>query len=281
MMRKKCKDNPNIGLSFLYNTYIGRLILTPLVKSKFVSNIVGKYMDSFLSKIIIKPFIKANNINMDDYVKCKYKSFNDFFIRKIKKEKRKVDMRQNSFISPCDAKLTYYKINQNLTFKVKNSTYTLESLINDNKLCKKYKDGLVLVFRLSPDDYHRYIFIDDGIIINNYKIDGFFHTVNPVSYDKFKVFKENTRECTYIKTNNFKNIIQIEVGALLVGKINNKIINGNIKKGLEKGYFMYGGSTVILIVKENILKVDKDILKNSLSGFETCVKLGEKIAKKL
>ena len=281
MMRKKCKDNPNIGLSFLYNTYIGRLILTPLVKSKFVSNIVGKYMDSFLSKIIIKPFIKANNINMDDYVKCKYKSFNDFFIRKIKKEKRKVDMRQNSFISPCDAKLTYYKINQNLTFKVKNSTYTLESLINDNKLCKKYKDGLVLVFRLSPDDYHRYIFIDDGIIINNYKIDGFFHTVNPVSYDKFKVFKENTRECTYIKTNNFKNIIQIEVGALLVGKINNKIINGNIKKGLEKGYFMYGGSTIILVLEKNTIKLDKEILDNSKNGYETCVKCGEKIGKKL
>lgn len=280
-MRKKCKGNPSIGLSFLYNTYIGRLILTPLVKSKFVSYIVGKYMDSFLSKIIIKPFIKANNINIDDYEKCKYKSFNDFFIRKIKKEKRKVDMNESSFISPCDAKLTCYKINKNITFKIKNSTYTLESLINNNKLCKRYKDGLVLVFRLSPDDYHRYIFIDDGIIINNYKINGFFHTVNPISYDKFKVFKENTRECTYIKTNNFKNIIQIEVGALLVGKINNKVINGNVKKGLEKGYFMYGGSTIILVLEKDTIRLDKDILNNSINGYETFVKCGEKIGKKL
>lgn len=280
-MRKKCKDNPNIGLSFLYNTYIGRLILTPLVKSRFVSSVVGKYMDSFLSKIIIKPFIKANNVNMNDYIKCKYRCFNDFFIRKIKEEKRKIDMNNNSFVSPCDSKLTYYKINKDLTFKVKNSIYSLESLINDSKLSKKYKDGTLLVFRLSPDDYHRYIFIDDGTILNNYKINGFFHTVNPVSYDKFRVFKENTRECTYIKTKNFKSIIQIEVGALLVGKINNKIVNGDIKRGMEKGYFMYGGSTIILVLEKDTIKLDKEILRNSINSYETCVKCGEKIGKKL
>ena len=74
------------------------------------------------------------------------------------------DKRKNMFISPCDAKLTYYKINNNLKFKVKNSTYTLQSLINDNKMALKYKDGVLLVFRLSPDDYHRYIFTDDGIM---------------------------------------------------------------------------------------------------------------------
>ena len=36
-MRKVYKGNPNIGLSFLYNTHLGRIILKPLVKSKFVS----------------------------------------------------------------------------------------------------------------------------------------------------------------------------------------------------------------------------------------------------
>lgn len=280
-MRKVCKDNPGFGLSFLYNNAIGRIILMPLVKSSFVSNIVGKYMDSFLSKIIIKPFIKSNNINMDDYKETKYKCFNDFFIRQIKEEKRPYDKRKNMFISPCDAKLTYYKINNNLKFKVKNSTYTLQSLINDNKMALKYKDGVLLVFRLSPDDYHRYIFTDDGIILNNYKINGFFNTVNPIVYDKYKVFKENTRECTFIKTNNFKDIIQIEVGALLVGKINNKVTSGVVSKGMEKGYFMYGGSTIIIVLEKDAVMLDKEIIDNSKKGYETCVKCGEKIGKKL
>ena len=238
-------------------------------------------MDSFLSKIIIKPFIKSNNINMDDYKETKYKCFNDFFIRQIKEEKRPYDKRKNMFISPCDAKLTYYKINNNLKFKVKNSTYTLQSLINDNKMALKYKDGILLVFRLSPDDYHRYIFTDDGIILNNYKINGFFNTVNPIVYDKYKVFKENTRECTFIKTNNFNDIIQIEVGALLVGKINNKVTSGVVSKGMEKGYFMYGGSTIIIVLEKDAVMLDKEIIDNSKKGYETCVKCGEKIGKKL
>ena len=88
------------------------------------------------------------------------------------------------------------------------------------------------------------------------------------------------KECSILDTKEFDKIIYIEVGALLVGKIVNNDLD-TFKRWDEKGYFMYGGSTVILIVKENILKVDKDILKNSLGGFETCVKLGEKIAKKL
>ena len=80
-MRKICKDNPNKGLSFLYNTYVGRIILKPLVKSKFISALTGKFMDSSISKFMIKPFIKSHNIKIDEYVNKKYHSFNDFFIR--------------------------------------------------------------------------------------------------------------------------------------------------------------------------------------------------------
>ena len=83
-MRKVYKGNPNIGLSFLYNTHLGRIILKPLVKSKFVSHLSGKFMDSSLSKIMISSFVKKNNIDLSIYEKDKFDSFNDFFTRKIK-----------------------------------------------------------------------------------------------------------------------------------------------------------------------------------------------------
>lgn len=280
MRMKIDNDNSNKVLSFLYNTRIGRLLLKPLVATNKVSNLSSYILNSKISCIIIKPFIKKNNIIMDDYEDKKYKSFNDFFIRKIKVGKRKFDMDKNSFISPCDSNLTVYKIDSNMTFKVKNSIYDLSSLIKDEKIAGEFINGYAFVFRLSPSNYHRYYFIDNGRLLKNYKIDGFFHTVNPVIYDKFKVFKENSRECSYIKTDNFDNLMYIEVGALLVGKIvNHKILN--FKKASEKGYFMYGGSTVIVLVKNNVIKVDKDILLNSKNGYETCVKLGEKIGKKI
>ena len=280
-MKTVKKDNPNKGLSFLYNTYLGRIILKPLVKNKLFSNVVASFMNSKLSKIMVKPFIKKHNINMDEFVKEDYNCFNDFFIRKIKKEARDIDKDKKSFISPCDSKLTCYKITKDLVFNVKNSTYSISSITKDDNISDYFKDGYALVFRLSPDDYHRYIFLDDGKIINNYKINGKYHSVNPVSYDKFKVFKENTRECTLMKCKNFNNIMYIEVGALLVGKINNIKKSGTFKRAEEKGYFMYGGSTIVVLVGKNIVKMDKKIIINSLKNIETSVKCGEKIGEKI
>ncbi len=280
-MRKIVKDNPNKGLSFLYNTAAGRIILNPIVKSKFISYMVGKFMDSKISKILINSFIKNHNINMEEYETKTYSSFNDFFIRNIKIGKRPIDKNKNHFIAPCDSKLTCYKINKELTFKVKNSTYNVETIVNDKKISKLYNGGYALIFRLSPEDYHHYAFSDGGVIINNYKIAGKFHTVNPIVYDKFEVFKENTRECTLIDSINFGKMIYIEVGALLVGKIKNIILNGKVRKGQEKGYFMYGGSTVVILIEKDKIIIDKDIISNSSKGLETCVKYGEKIGKKL
>lgn len=279
-MRKICKDNPNKGLSFLYNTYVGRIILKPLVKSKFISALTGKFMDSSISKFMIKPFIKSHNIKMEEYITKKYNSFNDFFIRNIKKEARLINGNKNALIAPCDSKLTCYKITKDLKFNVKNSTYSVSSLINDENVANAFNEGYALVFRLSPEDYHHYLFCDDGIIINNYKIDGKYHSVNPIVYDNYKVFRENTRECTLIKANNFKNIMYVEVGALLVGKICNIKKQGKFKKGEEKGYFMYGGSTVILLIQKDVALIDDEIIKNSNKNIETCVKCGEKIGEK-
>lgn len=276
-MRKKAKNNPSLGLSFLYCTKIGRIILKVIVLNSFIPKMVGKFMDSSISRIIIRPFIKTYKMSLDDYESVKYSNFNDFFTRKIKKEKRIIAMNQEHFIAPCDSKLTCYCISDNLTFKVKQSVYSVSSIIKDNNLSKKFDGGVVMVFRLSPNDYHRYCFIDEGKIINNYKISGFFHTVNPIAYDKYNVFKENTRECTYLNTKNFGDIMQIEVGALLVGKIKNIKSSGKFYKGEEKGFFMYGGSTIILILEKDKIIVDYEIEKNSLNGYETYVKYGEKI----
>ena len=73
----------NTFLSFLYNTLLGRIILKLFISKPF-SKIIGLYLNSKLSTIRIKRFIKNNNINIKEYENKKYTSFNDFFIRKIK-----------------------------------------------------------------------------------------------------------------------------------------------------------------------------------------------------
>lgn len=273
-------DEKNKSLNFLYNNFFGRIILKIAIL-KPITCFGGFYMNSFFSKYKINSFIRKNNIDMSDYPKIKYKSFNDFFIRKIKKDKRLVTKNKDILISPADSKLTIYKINNETILNIKNSQYSIKEIIKDDNLSNYYQNGYALVFRLAPSDYHHYCFIDDGSVLNNKKIKGVFHTVNPIVYDKYKVFAQNSREVTLLDTKNFDRVTYVEVGALMVGKINNIENISSFKKGDEKGYFCFGGSTIVLLFKENIVELDKDIISNSKKGIETQIKFGERIGKKI
>lgn len=257
-------------LSFLYNCFIGRFLLK-IFTTKTVANIYRFYITSVFSKIKIKKFIKKNNIDMTMYEEKKYKSFNDFFIRKIKKNKRILD---KGFISPCDAKLSVYKISEDLSLNIKNSIYTLDELVLEN--VDDFKDGYCLVYRLCVDDYHRYIYPFDGSVIKTKHILGRLHTVQPIALKKYKVFKENDREVTLVKSKKYDDIYIIEVGAMMIGKIvNDKKIN--FKKGDEKGHFEFGGSTIIYLLKKDTVKINETIINNSKNDIETIVKMGNNL----
>lgn len=265
-------------LSFFYNTLIGRILLK-ICTMKFISDIAGRYMNSRLSKYKIKKFIKDNKIKITDYEKTNYNSFNEFFTRKIISIKRPINMTKTAFISPCDSKLSVYTISDDLTLYIKDSYYTIDTII-DKKILKEYKEGYALVFRLSPTDYHRYCYIDSGYQEKNNKIKGILHTVQPIALKRYNFYKTNTREWTILHTNNFDEVVHIEIGAMAIGKIKNEHENYIFKKGEEKGYFEFGGSTIVLLVKKGIINIDEDILENSKNNIETYVKYGEKIGKK-
>ena len=258
------KEKTNKLLSIMYNTIMGRFFLK-IATTKIVANIYSVYMNSNFSRKKIKKFIKKNNINMEDYKEKNYTSFNDFFIREIKEDKRKIE---DNLIAVCDSKLSVYKIDENSKFNIKNSIYTVKELIGENK---KYK--YALIFRLCVDDYHHYIFPDDGEVIETKHIDGILHTVQPIALKKYKVFHENARDITFLKCNNLGDVCYIEVGALMIGKIVN-LKKNKFKKGEEKGHFEFGGSTVIMLINKDI-DLNKKILENSEKDIETIVKMGQ------
>lgn len=258
------------ALKFLYNNALGRIILK-IVILPVTSKISGVFNNSKLSKSKIEKFIKTNKIDMSEFEKQKYKSFNDFFTRQ--KSNVEICKDKKSFISPADSKLLLYKITNDLKVKIKDSEYLLKDLVGESDL-EEFSNGNCLVFRLSVDDYHRYCFVDNGSIKSSYSIKGKLHTVSSISKD-YKIYKENSRVCSFLKTENFDEIIMIEVGALLVGKIKNHNIQ-KFKKGQEKGYFELGGSTIVILTKDNI-KIDEDIIQYSNKNIETKVKYGERI----
>lgn len=270
------KDGQDKLLAALYGSAPGRLLLKPLT-APALSRAAGKFLSSKLSCFLIKPFVRRNHIDLSQFEPVTYGSYNEFFSRKIRPEMRPVDMERTHFVSPCDSKLTALPITKDCRFTLKHTEYTVASLLRDDELAASYEGGFALIFRLTVDDYHRYGYVDNGRKSENTFIPGVLHTVNPVANDYFPIYKENSREYSVLQSENFGDIVMMEVGALLVGKIVNHHAEATVERGQEKGYFRFGGSTVVLLVKSGILHLDEDILENSREGIETVVKYGEKI----
>lgn len=267
------------SLNFLYRTKTGRIFLK-LLSSRGVSKICGKFLDSHCSVFLIKKFVKKNNINLDDYQTEGIKTFNEFFRRKIKDGKRPYDMEPSHLCAPCDGLLTVWRIRNDTVLPVKHSLYTVSSLLKNQELAEEFKDGVCLVFRLCVDNYHRYSYADSGKKGPNIFIPGVLHTVRPIALETLPVFTENCREYTTIESPVFGKIIQMEVGAMLVGRIVNLEDEGIASRGKEKGFFEYGGSTIILLLKKDAAKISQHFIDNSQNGIETPVKMGECLGEK-
>ncbi|WP_124099748.1 phosphatidylserine decarboxylase [Ruminococcus sp. Marseille-P6503] len=263
-------------LAQAYSSAAGRGLMKFLSLPLF-SKCAGVILSSRLSAGAALTFAEKNNIDMSEYEERMYSSFNDFFTRKLKPGKRWITTDDSVLISPCDGKVSAYEITVSEMFVVKNSVYTVDSLLRDSKLAKRYSGGTALIIRLSVDDCHRYCYCADGVKSRNRRIEGMLYTVNPVINRHVAVYKENSREYCMIRTKRFGDIIQMEVGATMVGRIANAHSEAgrSVSRGEEKGFFEFGGSTIILLVQKNKVNVCKDLLTNTRQGFETKVRLGE------
>jgi phosphatidylserine decarboxylase len=211
-----------------------------------------------------------------------YQNFNQFFTRKLKPDSRKIDLDKNILISPADSKLMVYKIKNSLVVPVKGLKYTIGDLLKNQKLAENYSNGYCMVFRLAPMDYHRFCYIDNGTQEKVINIDGLYYSVHPYALSKsHPAFTENHRHYTVLETENFGDLVYMEVGAMFVGKIfQHNYSKKKFTKGEEKGYFEFGGSTIVLLFKENTIQVDENILNFSSQGIETIVKYGSSIGQK-
>ena len=264
-------------LSVLYGTAFGRRLLGHLVKPGF-SRLGGRFLSTRLSALFAVPFRKIHHISLSGCVKTHFTSFNDFFMRELQAGERTFPDGPEAFGSPCDGRVTHVPVDDEARFLIKGTTYTMKSLLRDERLADKYAGGDMLILRLSVEDYHRYAFPVSGVTTPVRRIDGVYHTVNPMACEKYPVYKENTRTYQILRNPVFGDILYMEVGALLVGKIVNRFGKCRAKKGMEKGHFAFGGSTVVLMFEKGRAKIAKDLIKNSLDGFETYVSMGEKIA---
>jgi len=265
-------------LLWLYNNPIGEATLWALAKRKLVSSAYGKMMDRTSSAKWIYPFIEDFDIDMSGAQEQEFKNFNDFFTRKLKDNARPIDTSFNIVVSPADGKILAYADISNSDFIIKGFRFDVSSFLDNAVLAQKYRDGALLIFRLAPVDYHRFHFPVSGNLTSNKKIDGDYYSVNPLALrKKAEIFCLNKREYAIISSSLFGDVIMAEVGATMVGSIVQTYTGSSVKKGEEKGYFKFGGSTVVILFEKSKINIDKDLLINTAKGHETAVKMGERI----
>ncbi|KAL6451374.1 PSD2 Phosphatidylserine decarboxylase proenzyme 2 [Candida maltosa Xu316] len=244
----------------------------------------GSKYDSPQSKQEIKGFISFHKLNLDDCLiqdPSKFETFNDFFYRKLKPNARLIEAEGNDKIisSPADCRCVVFDtIDEATKLWIKGTGFTVQKLIHEDQQIDipSYSLG---IFRLAPQDYHRFHSPVEGTIESIKDIDGEYYTVNPMAIrSQLDVFGENVRSIITIRTKNFQKVYMVAVGAMMVGSIVlTKELGDDIKRGEEIGYFKFGGSTVILLIEGDKFKFDSDLVKNSSSGLETLVRVGQSI----
>ena len=269
------------ALRFLYRTVSGRILLKGLTRPG-VSRLAGRFLDSPLSRPLIPLFIRRAGIDLSDFEQTQYRCFNDCFTRKILPDKRPFDADPTAFTAPCDGKLTVWPVTDGLVLPVKQSQYSLARLLQDADLARRFDGGWCFVYRLCVEDYHRYTYVESGEKEADRFIPGVLHTVRPIALETVPVFAENSRSLSVIETEDVGTVAQMEVGAMLVGRIRNHEPEPcQVIKGAEKGMFLYGGSTVLVLTEKDRVEPDPKILQASVLGLEHPVHMGESVGEKV
>ncbi|CAG8452526.1 14469_t:CDS:10 [Cetraspora pellucida] len=246
----------------------------------------GKKFDKPTSVEDIKPFIEFHGLNVEEILEPleSFKNFNEFFYRKLKPSARQCDSPEDPhvLVSPADCRMMCFPtISEATEVWIKGQNFTISKLLNDDVMSKEFEGGSLGIFRLAPQDYHRFHIPVDGKLSEPIEIPGDYYTVNPMAIrSELDVYCLNKRAVSYIDSPQFGKVAYVSIGAMMVGSI---ILtskpNTYVKRFEEHGYFAFGGSTVVLLFQKGRMLFDEDILDNSKQPLETLVKVGTHVGK--
>jgi phosphatidylserine decarboxylase len=288
-----------LGSSWINKAYgnpIGRLVASSTIFQRLLSRCVGAFQKSPFSKYQISSFTNDFGVDLSLFEAAPqgYSSFNDFFIRKVKNPDKYFSgylsvSKTAELRSPAEARLSVFSFeppSYSGLLSIKGHKVQLTELLADNskELFKAWDPSPetrihAWVFRLCPVDYHRFHFFDSGRTQLPTTRAGHLHSVNPAALNVFpRIFLENERQECLLQTDNFGPVYFAEIGALCVGLIHQTFEPEKpFKAGDEKGYFDFGGSTVILVTSDRYVLPNPQILEKTSEGFETKVFLGDLI----
>ena len=264
------------ALRLLYETWWGRVLLQGFVTREWFSHLSGWLKRSPISQREIPSFILHYGIDEteSEFPASAYHSLDEFFTRKLKPETRPIDRTPLHLVAPAEGRVLAFAELPGGRLDVKGCTVDIGELVGG---LHGFKPGAGFVIRLAPCDYHRFHFPADGQASSPVRVGRGLHSVHPIALASGAPSFRNKRVVSMLSGTDFGRLLQVEVGALTVGSIVQIYSRGAVKRGQEKGYFRFGGSTVILLTEPGRVVPDKDLLDATAQGLETLVKVGTRI----
>ncbi|KAK9377279.1 phosphatidylserine decarboxylase-domain-containing protein [Lipomyces chichibuensis] len=277
-----------LGIRLLYKGLKSREMERKRIRQLLASLSVkqGKKYDDIRSVKDIKPFVEFHQLDLSEVLEPLdyFKTFNQFFYRKLKPGSRPCAAPDQPKIatSPADCRTVVFEsIDRATQIWVKGREFSLERLFGGAypDEVKKFVGGAMGIFRLAPQDYHRFHIPVDGVLGCPKLIEGAYYTVNPMAIrSDLDVFGENVRVLVPIDSDEFGRVMIVCIGAMMVGSTVITAKEGQrVSRTEELGYFQFGGSTLLLFFQPGTLDFDSDLVSNSKDSLETLIRVGMSI----
>ncbi|KAJ0423657.1 phosphatidylserine decarboxylase-domain-containing protein [Aspergillus carlsbadensis] len=274
-----------LGIRLLYKGLKSRDMEKKRIRKilKSLSIKQGKKYDDPASASQIRDFINFHQLDMTEVLLPldHFKNFNEFFYRALKPNARPCSAPNEPriVVSPADCRsVVFDKISEATGIWVKGREFSIKRLLGDAypEDVARYQNGALGVFRLAPQDYHRFHIPVDGVMGAPKTIEGEYYTVNPMAIrSALDVYGENVRILVPIDSIAHGRVMVICVGAMMVGStVITRQAGEKVSRAEELGYFKFGGSTLILLFEEGKINFDNDLVDNSRGALETLVRVG-------
>jgi phosphatidylserine decarboxylase precursor len=240
----------------------------------------GRKYDDPASAKDIEPFIAFHQLDMSEVLlqTSEFKNFNEFFYRALKPDARPCSAPEDPrvIVSPADCRsVVFNNLETAQSIWVKGREFTVERLLGDAypEDAKRYHGGSLGIFRLAPQDYHRFHIPVDGVLDEPKTIEGEYYTVNPMAIrSALDVYGENVRVICPIDSVSHGRVMVICIGAMMVGStVITRKKGEKVQRAEELGYFKFGGSTLLVLCEPGQMKYDADLVDNSQQALETLV----------
>ncbi|UCH12859.1 MAG: phosphatidylserine decarboxylase [Candidatus Omnitrophota bacterium] len=232
----------------------------------------GKFLDTTESAKGLETFYTDPDYHIDDYMVAPsgWLTYNQFFARHVKPGKRPIDglCDDSIIVSPADSVFHgHWKIDKNSEIAVKGLKWSVSKLLEGSPFKDRFRGGTYMHAFLNVNDYHRYHVPVGGKVLEARKIPG------KVVLD---VIRKEDGSLDVIDGDTYqfsqdRGLIVIEspiglvavlpIGMAQVSSANiSAEVGSTLAKGEEFGYFLFGGSDIIVIFERDIkVKITADI----------------------